>query len=443
MSEVALRPVPRRRLSELRKALSGSFLRAVTVLSSGALLAQIISFAGGAVLARYMYPPAAQDLQSSFAALLGTLAPVLTLRYDAAIVLPAHDDDARRLCWLNLFVAGATTALVVAAVAGVAATGSFPSPALWALPIAVLAQGLTQPILGWCTRKGLFVIQSAARVAQAIALPLAGSLAFLALGSRPENLPWAMTASLTLSLGLLFVLLRRTGNLPWRAAERPSRTTLATLAREFRRLPLVNTPMNLADLGSQAVLVWCLAGISDGGGACFVQATTVLRAPMLLLGMAVAQVYAGRAARLVDDSAALQRLTLRTILGLCAPALGMAVIITVAGPWLFAVIYGEPWRLSGEFSQFLVWGFACNLAISPVSMLPTILHKNVGQLIQSLAMGISRVAVALFAWQHRDPLTLVISAAAVDVVFNLLFVGYILRLAGRHRRADTPAATAP
>jgi O-antigen/teichoic acid export membrane protein len=434
--------VPRRRLSQLRKAFSAPFLRAVTVLSSGALLAQIISFVGGAVLARYMYPPAAQDLQASFAALLATVAPILTLRYDAAIVLPAKDEDARHLCWLNLFIAGATTALVAAAVVGVSATGSFRSPALWALPLAVLAQGLTQPILGWCTRKGLFVIQSAARIAQAIALPLAGTLAYFTLGSRPENLPWALTASLALSLILLLILLLRTGNLPWRALDRPSRTTLSALARSFRRLPLVNTPMNLADLGSQAVLIWCLTSISDGMSACFVQATTVLRAPMLLLGMAVAQVYAGRAARLVDDPAALRRLTRRTILSLCAPALGMAVVITLAGPWLFAGIYGEPWRLSGEFSQFLVWGFACNLIISPVSMLPTILHKNVGQLLQSLGLGASRLAVGLLAWQHRDPLLLVISAAAVDIVFNLLFVGYILRIAGRHRTPDQPAAIA-
>lgn len=436
LSHPFLPHVVARSLNSLRQALSGSFFRSVTVLSSGALIAQLISFAGGALLARFMYPPAAQDLQSTFAALLATLAPVLTFRYDAAVVLPQKDADGRHLCWLNLFIAGATTALVTAIVIGVAATSQSSSSALWALPLAVLAQGLTQPILGWCTRKGLFVIQSAARIAQAIALPLAGSIAFFALGSRPENLPWAMTASLSLSAVMLLFLLLRTDSLPWRRSERPSRATLASLAREFRRLPLVNTPMNLADLGSQAALVWFLASMSDGASACFAQAVALLRAPMLLLGMAVAQVYAGRAARLVDDPAGLRRLTLRTVLGLCAPAIAMATLITLVGPWLFSTIYGEHWRLSGEFSQYLVWGFACNLIISPVSMLPTILHKNFGQFLQALAMGLSRVAVGWFAWKLQSPFSLVASAAVVDVAFNLLFVGYVLWLLSRHQATN-------
>ena len=439
LSHPALPLVLSKPLQSLKQALSGSFVRAVTVLSSGALLAQIISFAGGAVLARFMYPPAAQDLQSTFAALLATLAPLMTLRYDAAVVLPSHDQEARNLCWLNLIIGMTSTAVVGAGVILVSALHPSVSVAIWALPLAVLAQSLTQPALTWCTRKGLFVIQSAARVVQAIALPLAASAAFFAFGAHPENLPWAMTLSLLLSGGLLLGLLRRTGNLPWRAGERPPHATLSALAREFRRLPLVNTPMNLADLGSQAALVWCLASMSDGVSACYAQALVLLRAPMLLLGTSVSQVYASRAAQLVDRAVELKRLTLKTILVMCVPATALLVFFGLAGPWFFTTIYGPHWRLSGEFSQLLVWGCACNMMSSPVSMLPTILKKNLGHLVQMILLGVARVGAGLVAIQHSDPYELVRNVAIIEVAFNLLFTGTVVALAHWHARKAVTA----
>jgi O-antigen/teichoic acid export membrane protein len=440
LSQSALFLVLSKPLQSVRQALSGSFLRAVTVLSSGALIAQIISFVGGAVVARYMYPPATQDLQSTFAALLATLAPLMTLRYDAAVVLPSHDQDARHLCWLNLIIGMTSTAVVGAGVVLVAALHPAVSVAIWALPLAVLAQSLTQPALTWCTRKGLFVIQSVARVVQALVLPLAATATFLAFGARPENLPWAMTLSLLLSGGLLLGLLHRTGNLPWRAVDRPSHATLSALAREFRRLPLINTPMNLADLGSQAVLVWCLASISDGVSACYAQTLVLLRAPMLLLGTSVSQVYASRAAQLVDHPVELKRLTLNTILVMSVPAAALASFFGLAGPWFFTTIYGPQWRLSGEFSQLLVWGFACNMMISPVSMLPTILNKNLGHLLQMIGLGAARVVASLLAMQHSDAHELVRNVAIIEVAFNLLFTGFVVALAHRHTRKSAAAS---
>ena len=440
LSHPFLPHVVSRSLNSLRQALSGSFFRAVTVLSSGALIAQIISFAGGAVLARYMYPPAVQDLQSTFYALLATLAPIMTLRYDAAVVLAQREIDARHVCWLNLLIAVATTFAVTFVVLGVAIWSHTATPALWALPLAALAQGISQPVLTWCTRKGLFIIQSAARIGQAIAVPVTGALAFVAFGGQPENLPWAMTISLCLSCAFLLFLLSRADSLPWRLRERPSRTTLASLAGEYRRLPLASTPMNFVDLASQAALVWCLAHMSDGVSACYALTLTLLRAPMLLLGTSVSQVYASRAAQLVDKPAELRKLTLKTVLGMSVPASFLTVFFMVAGPWFFTFIYGPQWSLSGKFSQLLVWGFAFNLLSSPISILPTILSKNLYHLLLMAGLGATRVAVSLVAFQHGDPHELVRNVAIVEVLFNILLVVFFFAITHSHaKRSVVPS----
>ncbi len=422
-SEKTLNPVRGHRL----RGLFGSSAKAVAVLTSGAFISQLIGFAGGAVLARFMYPPEAQDLQAGFAALLGAMGPAMALRYDMAIILPDSDDVARNLCCLCLWIAlGASILAAICMGAWHYMNPSLPK-VFWALPVAVFSQGTTQAGLAWCTRKKLFSIQSFARITQALTMVVAASAGFWLRGGVSANLPIALTIATVASAACLLMLLKLSGQFPWRRGE-VSILSLISAAGLYRRLPLVNLPMNLADMASQAGFIWFLGQMGGGLSACYAQSTLLMRAPMQLLGTSVGQVFASRAARVVSNADDLRRITVKTMCMLTPVACGMIFVFALFGPWLFGTIYGEEWRVSGQFAQILVWGVAANFIISPVSILPTILNENKGQMFQAFALAAARIGVGCLAWKQASPYFLAAGAVCVELSFCLIFGIYVIWL---------------
>ena len=77
------------------------------------MLAQGISFLGGWVLARHLYPPATQDQMAGFLWLINTLTPLSTLRYDIGIVMPKTETSAQLVYQLSCLSAVGVATLAI------------------------------------------------------------------------------------------------------------------------------------------------------------------------------------------------------------------------------------------------------------------------------------------------------------------------------------------
>jgi len=100
-------------MHKVKVTLRSDFVRSVSKLGSGTIVAQIIAFATIPLLTR-TYSQEAFGLLAAFVAVVGIISSFATLKYDTAIVLPKDDKDAYALLKLSNIVTLAITTACVA-----------------------------------------------------------------------------------------------------------------------------------------------------------------------------------------------------------------------------------------------------------------------------------------------------------------------------------------
>lgn len=397
-------------------------------LAFSVMLAQGITFIGSLILARFFYPPETQDQMAGFLWLVYTLTPLATMRYDIGIVMPKGERGAGQIFRLSvlsaLVLAGLSIPVII--ICGILNFGPW-SNLLW-VPVSILTQGFTNTFIGWCNRRHFFGMQSTTRVILAAFYPLLAVIFFFIWGPHAPNLPAAFTLASLLGATIFALLLHRTGTLPSLSWASLQWRRLIHTASRYRHLPLLNVPSYTLSMTSLVVLVSSLQHFSAGTSASFNLIYQILRVPSMLVGMAIGQVFTAKAATLLGNSRELRRLTLITISGLSVLAVPFGLLFTFWGESIIALVYGPAWSDAGAFSRWLVWGAACALITTPLSVAPTLLHGNRGQLIITLIIASSRCLLSWLTIRGDSPWLLIIGSTCIDIVSAILFVGLVLWL---------------
>jgi O-antigen/teichoic acid export membrane protein len=184
-------------------------------------------------------------------------------------------------------------------------------------------------------------------------------------------------------------------------------------------------------MASLVVLVGSLQYFSAGTSASFNLIYQILRVPAMLVGMAIGQVFTAKAATLLGNSRELRRLILVTLCGLSVLAIPFGLLFTFWGKSIIALVYGPAWSDAGAFSCWLVWGGACALITTPLSVAPTLLQGNREQLILTIVIAGSRCLLSWLTIRCDSPWLLVIGSTCIDVFSTMLFVGFVLWLLKR------------
>ncbi len=364
--------------SASRPPRTSSLVRATFTLLAGGALAQALPLLAGPVLSR-LFAPQAFGVWTQFAAVAGAVAVAVCLRYEQALPLaraPRAAQALLALCWRLLLAAGVFAA----------ATGALLGAAGW-LPLAawlaptVVAMGLLQVLTMWAARAERFRALAASRVLQwggAAALQLLLGWWLWRRSGAPagEEAAWALALAAPLAaLAAAAPLLRPAPlggwcsvclPLPKARERRRLRRRMAAAARRWRDFALLNTPHAFLGMAQDALAVALLAGFEGAPAAGFWGlALRYLKAPATLAGGALAQALYPRLA--AAQPAEAQRLVRQVLLLLGALALVLALVLLVAGPMLFAWVFGEPWREAGRLARALAPYIGAHFVASPLA----------------------------------------------------------------------------
>ena len=129
----------------------------------------------------------------------------------------------------------------------------------------------------------------------------------------------------------------------------------------------------------------------------------VLQTPMGLVGLAVGQVYYANVAGM-SEGPELRETTLGVFRRLVALATGPLLLVLMARPALFSVVFGEEWSQAGSYAQWLApWLFIVFIA-SPLSSLVFVLNRQPQELVFQTTLIAGRLA-ALFVGAALGPRT--------------------------------------
>jgi O-antigen/teichoic acid export membrane protein len=400
----------------------------VAFLAGGAAFSQALSVASSPILTR-LFSPRDYGILAVFSSALAVLAIVSGGRYEVSVPLPRSDGDAINLLGLCLFVNTlatlATTALVIGFGNRLAQWTNLPelTSYLWMLPVAVFGAGLYQTLYYWTLRKKTFSAINRTRIFQAVgqsAIQIPGGLLHLGASS--------------LLVGTIASQVLGTGSLLKRAHLRLSDFQPRRwfhLASEYRAFPLINSWDALINVLGARIPHLMFAAFASVELAGFYSLTLrVLGLPATLVGQAVSQVFYPSIAQMNQQPAESRKLIESTATALLLVSFPVFAIVALHGPFLFAWIFGNSWKTSGRFAQYLTPFLIISFVSSPLSTYTLVRRKQREAFFYGLAVLVLRTA-ALWTGLRCGSSDLAVGLySASGTVVYLLYLRFVLRLAG-------------
>ena len=368
----------------IRSLESKGFARNVMQLATGTAIAQVAPLLVTPVLTR-LYSPTQFGEFGIFSAFLLGLSIIASGRYEIAVPLPASNRTAFELVALSVLIAAAFSLLIMAlGLAALTPAGRTAAAglnvrltALLMLPVGVLSASTMQSCSYWLTRQGKFALVARAR---SITGRAHGGIRCGA-GHRGRICGASHLASGRLS--------RRIGRSPGAvlAADGAgirdvSAEGLRLVSREYRAFPLLNGGNAVMDAIRESGTLVVFGMLFGAAATGFLSRTLrLLRAPVSLVGQAVAQVYFPAVGRAQAEHRSVRELTARTMKSVLALSVPLYLAVLLLGPWAFGVVLGEQWVTSGTYARVLSPWLALVLVLSSLSLLPVARnaqHKALG-----------------------------------------------------------------
>ena len=419
------------------------FARNVAIVASGTAGAQAITIAFAPIITR-LYGPEAFGLLGTFVAILAIAAPIAALTYPIAIVLPKDDRDAIGLVRLSIILSFGMSLLasVLLLISGdwLATTLGAESVAgyLLLIPIAMLFGAWLQIVHQWLIRKKQFGVIARSAIAHSLIVNSAKS----GIGwFHPVGAVLIVLATLgnVLHAALLFIGARNRYQAEPNKIEVGPSTTLKTLAYQHRDFPLYRAPQIFINAVSQSLPVLMLAAFFGPVAAGFYTlARMVMAMPSTLIGNAVNDVFYPRITEAAHNGENLPRHIMQATGVMFVIGIIPFGLVAVLGPWLFSIVFGNEWKIAGEYSQWLsLWLFATFINRPSVATIPVLSLQHFFLIYEIVSIAIRVSAIVIGVLFFYSDLVAVALFSISGLVLNLSLIALVFRRASATIKSKT------
>jgi O-antigen/teichoic acid export membrane protein len=395
--------------------------RKVSILLSGSVAAQALPLLAAPLLAR-LYAPDAFGEFGLYVAVTSILAAFANLKYDHAVLL-AKNSVAAFHVFVICVMSTATIAVLMSLVILLAPDAWFGSRlfsvnrthAVW-LPVSFILASLTQALISILFRGEQFGAVAKVRVSNAVMTTgFTLSLGFW----MPTGTALIVSSIAGQGFGVAMLLLLRDSSQPFFTSLRWS--LLARCSTRYRRFPVFTAPSDLLNaLATNLPLLFIgsIYGVATAGAYALAQRT--LGMPLMLIGAAFCDAYRQSAAKSFAEEGSYWRITIRTFRTLGLIAIVPAVVCAMSAPWLFAIVFGEQWALTGEIVQMLTAVYFFRFLVSPLSYNFYLANRHSEDLMLQCLGFASTCALFLYVEKNQIPFSQVLiiySALSCGIYF--------------------------
>lgn len=403
-------------------------LQPVAKILAGTASAQVISILLIPVISR-IYTPSDYGVFGVFLAISGVISIVASMQFHQAIVLPKTTSHALGLACLSSIgaTAGAVVTIIISSIYFMVQNDSINNPFQFSIIIglAILISGISQSFQSLAIRFEKFSVLGASAIIRTIITTtfqiIFGLADVVAMGLLLGYVIGELAA-----LVYLVYKIRPQINLK-RSSQLLTRLYVLFIQyRDFSTFGTAQEALNSVSQGLPTIILGIFYGPLSAGYYSF--AMRVLLAPGQLLSNAVRQVFSQRfAVNLRAPGVVRKDFTIGTI-SIAIPTL----IITIAIlPWLgdlFAVVFGEQWRVSGEYGEWLILWVAFLIFNAPSSVIFRILRRQKQNFFLNILIITTRIACLLIGGMLlNDNQTIVIFSLA-GVFWNIVYIYLAWRL---------------
>jgi O-antigen/teichoic acid export membrane protein len=413
-------------LRAAKYAFKGEFNRNVLTLVAGTGIAQLIPLAVTPILAR-IYDPGQFGIFSLFLAIVSSLSVMGTCRYEAAVILPSKDVDAINLVALaiSISVAAFFALLLLMYVLNDSICqnlgNSSISALLYLVPVAVLLNGLYISLNSWSNRNKLYTVMARRRILHSGGTSTV-QLGLGVLNSGASGLVIGSISGQAIAAATMANMLWQRDPNCWRAV---GYQHMWALAKRYRACIYFLTPahtLSAVSIQLPAISINFAFGLNASGF--FMLADRVINIPLSLISASIGDVFRQRISECYRTGEDCKQQFLSTLRKLCAIATPPLVVLAFFAPPLFATVFGEKWRISGEYCQLMCPMLYLRFIGNPLSLIAIVAQKNRFEFIWQLALTVSLLLVALtqqlLALQIKELIAVFVFIYVFFDIINLL-----------------------
>jgi O-antigen/teichoic acid export membrane protein len=352
------------------------FTKNFLVLFRGTLIAQIIPILLTPVLTR-MYTPDDFGVFELFLSLSLILGAIANGRYELAIVLPDKKEDAWNIVGLGFilsFIFSLFLLIIVVFFANdIAGLLNNSDIELWLIlvPLAVLVQGWHGLLLYFNTREKTFKTIAAANVSRASSRTALQILIGVFL-KTPAGLILGQISGFFVALFVMFRKQKLKDIIKLINIKK-----MHVMRKRYKRFPLFTMPSTLANsaaVNMTGILISAMYSISSVGF--YALANRILGMPGSLIGKSLSNVYHQEAVDQYKSRGHAKIVFISTLRKLILISFPLFIIIFLFSEDLFAIVFGEEWRIAGEYARILIPLWFIRLVVAPISVTLSVFEKQ-------------------------------------------------------------------
>ena len=346
----------------------GSFLHNVTLLASGTAIAQLGAILVSPILTR-LYTPKDFGLLAVFMAIVASVAPAVTGSFEMALVLPKLKKMALELyslaVWCALGISFFLFLLIVFFQDYFLRILDAPglSGLILFVPVVLLVTGLFNLASYMSNRSKQFKFLSKAKIIQmlcAVTLNLGfGVMGFGVVGLVIGNFTG-------LFVGFLYLTFTQKDLLKQISFQWNRNKKLAV--SRFSQFPLLDASSGLLNGFTLSLPTYFLSSMySDSVVGYYSLMLRVVGAPFGVISNAIFQVYLRSVVDIAGKGGNIVALLKKVGFCLLIIALLPTVVLSLWGPSLFSFVFGQEWRVAGEYAQIMTCALSVRFVASILS----------------------------------------------------------------------------
>ncbi len=408
----------------------GGFARNAATLMTGTAVAQALPIAAAPILTR-IYSPADFGLFALYLSIVSPLSIISTARYESAIMLPEKDEDAVNLVGLSIFISIALSGIVLLVVCW---WGHFFADLIgyqkivkwfYLIPASIFLTGFYQSLNYWANRHSRYKMLATNRVVQSVTATgtnlFFGFYGLGAIGILLATLLGQLVATILIACRLYL--------LDKEMKELISLKVMKAQAKRYIKFPKYDIPSMFTNVLANQIPVFMFGKYFSSQVVGFYSLTNkVMGVPVGLISGSILDVFRQRASSDYAKYGNCKHIYVKTFKSLFLFAIFPFLFLMFFSPMLFSIIFGDSWRVAGEFASIMSVMFFLGFVVSPLSYVFFIAEKqNYNFIGQICILIINLCSIGIGVYFKNVRLALINYTIGYSIIYlSYLFVSYRL-----------------
>jgi len=359
------------------------FTKNVLTLMTGTTIAQAIPIAISPILTR-LYTPEDFGVWALYMSILMIFGNLVAGKYELAILIPKHDIEAKNIVLLSLLFASIFSSILFIIVCMfhseilIILKNDDISFWLYILPFNVFLVSAISILYFWNNRKKKYkllaknqILQSSSQGIVNLGIGFFSKInAGLIIGTLIGNI-----------MSFLFMLKHSKKDLVLNF----SKFRLFYVIKKYKKFPLFMLPSGLLENVSAQLPIFFLGSFFGSAIVGFYSLSQrIVRIPIMLIGSSIGNVFRQEASEHLNKYGNCEKVFLNTFKRLLIISTLPFIVFYFIAPYLFEFVFGEKWRIAGEYAQILTPLFYLQFIVSPLSNMFMIAQKQQYDLIMQI-----------------------------------------------------------